>query len=428
MRTLKDYGQVITKHHKEQNASFLHSLLLSIVMIILFMHLTTNPYYQSNYITGGNGSGIIIAALGFTGIMYCLIMIYQANSLFLDQHQRMLGIMNLSGLRIFQSFRYISGISFAIGKRAIIGSICISVLLLPLINVLTNVLLGDLDLFQYRLDAYVQSLLALAILWLFMMLQNVGFVYRMDIKQLIAKTRAQENVIIEFPLSRIMALVFFLVPLFLLLYFKPADFYNIAKFTSVGVAGCLLMLTSFGINYIHKLQYAYRLHKRWNIVLGYVQVMLKQNGAFVMLVSTTTLALTLLLMLTFGYWPIFVSVLLIISAMMFMNMLSIQQSISLRQDALIQRSHVLSSLGYTKDEILDIVRWAYGLFFFLLYCSGYAFCTIGGALALYHQMISLAVFLLILILQIGFGCLGYTCAMHSYHRVQRNGGEEEWSM
>lgn len=294
--TIYQYGTKISNVHKGQIKFFIRTQALAWTVIIIFMHILCNPYFEIGMIDPIMGyTKMIVYGLASACIIFSVVMIFYTNELFLNQNQRVLGIMSISGLNFTQLVSYLSLQNLKLQMKSIPMCILISILLLPCLNTFSNTWLSEFaNIFTFDGKAYFDSFIIYILLWVFMLLENVGFIYRIDIKQLISREKAKDKVVVEMPLKKTAGIVFIIFFVFTTLYFPPVSFYNVMKYAVLGMIGIALVITNIITPFIRRIQKKRHLRKYDTIIYGQLYHIISSNALLTKLLCLACGIMTIL--------------------------------------------------------------------------------------------------------------------------------------
>lgn len=419
MMTIYQYGSKISNVHKGQIKFFIRTQALAWTVIIIFMHILCNPYFEIGLIDPVMGyTKMIVYGLASACIIFSVVMIFYTNELFLNQNQRVLGIMSISGLNFTQLVSYLSLQNLKLQMKSIPMCILISILLLPSLNIFSNTWLSEFaNIFTFNGKAYFDSFIIYILLWVFMLLENVGFIYRIDIKQLISREKAKDKIVVEMPLKKTAGIVFIIFFVFTTLYFPPVSFYNVMKYAVLGMIGIALVITNIITPFIRRIQKKRHLRKYDTIIYGQLYHIISSNALLTKLLCLVCGIMTILFCYYHDDTEKLMVVFMSFIVILFMVTICLVHHISTYMLQHKKQYTSLLALGYATKDILYITKKECFLFFCILYLLAYFVSGIVTTQMLRYDLIQITTYLFIIFIHLLFIGISYFLGRNAFKKA-----------
>lgn len=401
---------------------FAFTMFAASTIITLFFSIINNPNYGnsqtsfSNYadlaqaFDGGVGDGLFSMMLCFLMIFVCILVVFFANKFFLLSKLSDIGVMSISGCNIIKISWFMIFQNLVVSLIAVpIGSF-VGFAAHPLINYLIYQQMAmEAPLFSFNLSAIGYCLFTFGMICFWLILTNIGFVYRLQSITSMFKARKSMNPIGK-QKNAFLKAVFVGIYFFTLYFLLGLDgkLVNFIFMIYVGMAVYLGAANVFRyvfpdiITYI-KDHSAYT-HKHLKIALANLRYSII-NGNLLVTIILLSISVLFFYLCKFRHDPVTFMV-VFIAYIVNMFLICICLGYKLSADALAKRSvfRNLMSIGYLKSDIKQIIHYEVGGFFalILIIClpllSVIAWIFVGHEITLMFMLFMLCIFTIMIIL------------------------------
>lgn len=392
------FAKKLAKDEIKQNKFYIGVLSFAIFIMIVFMHLviegTMKPNTDDFLILIANSFPYLLAIIAS---VMAILMVYYANELYLLSHQKELGLISVCGGKASTVAKYVATQNLMFMAYGLPIALLASFVALPILQMLSNVLLdASTQMFSFKLEAYLYTLLVLCIMITALLIGNVGFIYRHDIKELLGFYKAHDTFKIDYPLKKLLSIITCILPL-LGIWFLPAGIMLDFGFLIFAVFSVSGFLCNVVISILRKIQHRHYLHRHKTIVYAHVSEMLNNNLGPIKLVNAAVMPIPLLLLFYQEDTHMLVLVFTFYIASLCMSGICLQHRLS---ETVIQQQddiRCLMNIGYDEIDIRHIVRNEVKLYYMIVFMIPIIYISSALIKSYVYNLVSIELILIIMI-------------------------------
>lgn len=363
---------------------FAFTMFAASAIITLFFTIINNPMYGnsealfshygdlSQAFDGGVGTGLFSMMLCFLMIFICILAVFFSNKFFLLSKLSDIGVMTISGCNIIKISQFLVLQNLiVVGMAVPIGAVA-GFFAHPIINYVIYHQMGiHASLFTLNLSSIGYCLFTFVMICFFLVLTNVGFVYRMDSITTMFKSRRSMNPIGK-QKNDFVKYTYLGIYLFSLYFIATLDgrFVNFIFMLYVGLAVYFGAANVFRYVFPEVVTYVkekrYYTHKHKKIACGNLRYSII-NGNLLVTIILLSISVLFFYLCKFRHDPATFMV-VFIAYIVIMVLICICLGYKLSADALAKRTvfRNLMSIGYLESDIRKIIRFEVGGFFALI--------------------------------------------------------------
>lgn len=390
------FSMMMLKKEYKKSIFYCVTMLFATAMSFIFFHIINNEFLRSYGVVSGGATWQDVqvpfsTVLSFLIIIFCCFMIFFANNFYISRKTKEIALLALSGSSALRSTMYLVYQTTTLMLIAAPLGIGLGMLLAPYVNqFMYQYLHVTSSIYYIPSSAIIQTLVLLAMLEIMLCVFAGGYIYRNDIKYLLAGEQEmlfQDKRKLKLPLTTYIVIYLFGFVMMIMAEHGPSAYVAPSFIGIMGAVGIIkyvlpAIITKCKANYLLTKRYAlvYISNLNYSIRRAVILVVLltaSVTGMIAVLASQQSAPREYVTALM-GYVVI---VILLITSILYKFCMETQNRKTLYYN--------MWKIGYTKEELKKMIRSEVQWFYFVLLCIPLPYVIAISGAFVYHKEMTL---------------------------------------